>query len=683
VIRFLALAVTIGFIAVPGLGAVLLFPPGQLHVVARLALIPAMGYAIVVGCAFLLALVGLLRLSLLLPMVTVVAGLLWIRSLRSHSLRDHGRAIRSEVTAERWPLVAGFGVIAAVAAIRLGHLGAVDFTVPFRYWSDGAEIAQAGRIPEFSLHYGALYATTTSKVLFNLFVAATSLVVPNPIMATSSLVWVAAIAQALALWWVGRELGFRLLAPVLPVLAVANHLFLGEEMTRDVESFGAENFGRVVAFCALAMGIRALRGRRPREAVLTGGLFAVAAGTHLVPALVMGSTLCWYAIGLALAEHTWSATKALGRRVGVIVGIAGISTIATLVLAGGDIGFQGARNPSSYEALADGFDPTAYLHTGRLNPIGPDRSWFVSPSGVYRRFVGRAVGIPHATESGVPGAVLVALPLLGLGIAVGMLLWFPPGLRPVGVAAVGMAVTLLAVALFFAYRSGLYMLASFGMRRMFDYAALPLLFAVLAAGEWALEAVRNPGGRLVSAAIVILLLGVIVLPSARVQAAPVTNGSPSVRVLDWIRLHTACGSRLLMDQRTKGVVKVMTGRVGVLEGMGPFLRPAMLDDVVGRLLEARAFFKSPATNLAFLQREGVDYVITLRDVRFGDTAPIGRRSRQGGLVAPFLRLRFTASYADVYEVLQPPEDPAGRGVDVPPTIRCRTSSIDVRAYGGV
>jgi hypothetical protein len=679
VIRFLALAVTTGFISVPGLGAVLLFPPGQLHLVARLALIPVMGYAIVVGCAFLLALVGTLRLSLILPLVAVVAAFLWFRSLRNHSLRDQARAIRSEVTAERWPLVAGIVLIAAMAAIHVGHLGAVDFTVPFRYWSDGLEIAQAGRIPEFSLHYGALYPTTTSKVLFNLFGAAAGLVVPNPIFAMSSLVWVAASAQALALWWVGRELGFRLLAPVLPLLAVANHLFLGEEMTRDLESFGAESFGRMVAFGALAMGIRALRERRPGEAVLTGGLFTLAAGTHLVPALVTGSTLCWYAIGLALTEHTWIAAKAQGRRLGVIIGVAGVSTISTLALAGGDIGFQGARNPSSYEVFGDDFDPTSYLHTGRLKPLGPDRSWYVSPNGVYRRFVGRAIGIPHASEPGIPGAALVALPLLGCGVAVAMLRWFPLRLRPVGVASVGMAVTLVAVALFFVYRSDLYMLATFGMRRMFDYASLPLLFVALAGGEWAIEAIGSPRGRLTSASVIILILGAVILPSARVQAVPVSNDAPSIHVLEWIRLYTPCGSRLLVDQRTKGVVKVMTGRVGVLEGMGPFLRPAMLQDVVGRLLEARAFFKSPARNLAFLQREGVDYVVTLRGVRFGDTSPIGHRSRQGALVAPFLRLRFTAPYADVYEVLQP----VAGGVDLPDTVRCSMSPIDVEAYDGV
>ena len=60
------------------------------------------------------------------------------------------------------------------------------------------------------------------------------------------------------------------------------------------------------------------------------------------------------------------------------------------------------------------------------------------------------------------------------------------------------------------------------------------------------------------------------------------NGRDSMAVLDWVDEHEPCGARILPDRVTLGTFAAATGRVSVVEGMGPYLRPAMLHTVLRR-----------------------------------------------------------------------------------------------------
>lgn len=63
-----------------------------------------------------------------------------------------------------------------------------------------------------------------------------------------------------------------------------------------------------------------------------------------------------------------------------------------------------------------------------------------------------------------------------------------------------------------------------------------------------------------------------------------------------------CDARILANQRTGGTFQALTGRVTVTEGMAPYLRPAMLDDVMNILLDARAFFQLPEAESGILAK---------------------------------------------------------------------------------
>src|SRR5207247_1163558 len=81
---------------------------------------------------------------------------------------------------------------------------------------------------------------------------------------------------------VARELGLRLLAPLLVVLVMSNDVFLSGEITRDFAGYRAEDVGRGLAFAGLALGIRAVRKRRRVDAVVAGLLLVPAEGPQLL-----------------------------------------------------------------------------------------------------------------------------------------------------------------------------------------------------------------------------------------------------------------------------------------------------------------------------------------------------------------------------------------------------------------
>src|SRR5207342_3169590 len=80
------------------------------------------------------------------------------------------------------------------------------------------------------------------------------------------------------------------------------------------------------------------------------------------------------------------------------------------------------------------------------------------------------------------------------------------------------------------------------------------------------------------------------------------NGRDSMAVLDWVDEHVPCGARILPDRVTLGTFAAATGRVSVVEGMGPYLRPAMLHSVLHLVLQAHGFFEHPAGGAALLHR---------------------------------------------------------------------------------
>ncbi len=644
------IAIAAALVLVPGLGATLAaFPPGRVGPATRLALTFGLGYATVGLTAVVLVVAHALHPYTFLPLLAAVTVALWTAGLRKGGLRAHAAALGDDIAHDGWALAAGAVVFVAIAIVRLRSSPLLNFEMfgPWRYWADGLEIADAGKVPAHTLQWGAMWTPTVSKIVLNSYHAGLSYAIGRaPLPAMGALLWLASTGLAAGLWALGRELGLRRLAPLLPLLTLA---VLNDELRRNLDVYTAENVGRMVAVCALVLAVRSLRERDGwTEPALAALLFGAGFATHGVPVVALMVAMGWYAIARGLLDHDW--WPVLARLVGIAVSAASL-TVVILLASGGSIGFQGASGNSSYASFGHGVDPTASLLAGtvRHSPTGHGH-WYVRPEAIMHDFTESATTIAPA-----PAWLVWALPLVVVGAAAVILLRFPLELAPLGVVAAGTAATLLAVAFLFSYRYRTEIPGRFGIDREFDYVPLVLLLGLLGLGESLVGRLRAVRAWIPLAAMV----GLVALPAVAVAATvgPARagwkqNGRDSVAVLDWVNEHEPCGARLLPDRVTLGTFVAATGRVSVMEGMGPYLRPQMLHTVLDHVLAAHRFFEHPAGGEALLHRLGVTDVLVVKGVRIGSM--VGTLDAGVDPAAftdvPWLRLVHSSALLDVYRV---------------------------------
>lgn len=645
-------------ILIPGAGATLaIYGPGEVGVVTRTALCFGMGCVISGGVAFILAIGHVLGpLSFFASLAVVVVGLSAL-AVRRGSLRHHGRAIGAEWRGDHWALAAGLVAVIGFALVRLtfSPLLHMQTATAWRYWADAVEIADAGRIPSQVLQYGVVYASVVNKVYLNALNAGISYAIgKEPLPAMGALGWFGSVGLALALWSLGREMGLRFTAAVLPVLLLSNRFVLNPELTADLTTYKAETFGRLVAFLGAAIGIRALRSRRRwKDAVLAGVLLGVAAGVHIVPVIIAVTIVAAYAVAHVLAERDLKGTFLAALRVGgVTIAVGG----AILVLPHGDVGLRGAAAPGGYDVFAEGFDPTLYLNSGVApgqRVVGP-RTFYVSPESALDLFVRSAIGPQHGPRPHKRIWIL-GLVLCGLLAAVAILLWFPRELKPVGLTACGLGAVIVILTWLFSLRYHLYMPAWFGIRRLFDYSSIPVALVALVLVEGVLLALgrfRSWMGPLAGFVIAVLVAAAL-LVDGRAQS-PRTSGAALVEGFDWIRSQTPCDARLLTNEHTVGVFEALTGRVAVLEGATPFLRPNIMQPIVRLLLDAREFFHEPEQHQAFLRAQGVDYVVVLMGGHVGYSETIGTTNGPALPRLPSLHRVFANQGMTIYRVIGMP-----------------------------
>jgi hypothetical protein len=644
------IAIASVLVLVPGLGATLAaYPPGRVGPVTRLALMFGLGYAVVGITAVALVIVHGLQAATFFPLLAVVTAALWACGLRRGGAREHWAVLRGDVAADRWALAAGAVVFVAIAVVRLRSSPLLNFEMfgPWRYWADGLEIADAGRVPAETLQWGSTWTPTVSKVVLNSYHAALSYAIGRaPLPAMGALLWLASTGLAAGMWALGRELGLRRLAPLLPLLTL---VVLDDELHRNLDVYTAENVGRMVAVCALVLAVRALRDRDGwMEPLLAAALFGAGFATHGVPVVALMVAMGWYAIARGLLDRAWRAILA---RLVVVAAAAVALTVTLLLASGGSIGFQGASGNGSYASFGHGVDPTASLLTGTVRHSPTDHGhWYVRPGAIMNDFADSSTTLKDA-----PAWVVWLLPVAVVAVAVIVLRRFPRDLAPLGVLAAGTAATLLAVAFLFSYRYRTQIPGRFGIDREFDYLPLVLVLAALGLGEAALLRLRAVRGWIPLA----VLAAFVVAPAVAVgaTAGPARqgwqqNGRDSVAVLDWVDEHAPCRARILPDRVTLGTFAAATGRVSVVEGMGPYLRPEMLHTVLALVLRAHRFFEHPAGGAAMLRRLGVDEVLVVKGVRIGSMVgtlesgvdPSAFRS------VPYLRLIHSSPVLDVYRV---------------------------------
>jgi hypothetical protein len=229
----------------------------------------------------------------------------------------------------------------------------------------------------------------------------------------------------------------------------------------------------------------------------------------------------------------------------------------------------------------------------------------------------------------------------------------PPALRPLGVAAGGLAAVIVALTWLFSIRYRLYIPAFFGVRRLFDYSSIPVVIAVLALIEWALAAwgARRPAAMVAAASI--LAIGALLIPTSRSGQSAVARDGRVAAAFNWIRTNVPCDARILPDAHTEGVFEAFTGRVSLLEGATPYLRPVVRTPVIRLLLSTRRFFRNPAENLELLKQLRVDFVVLVRSPGLGYHGPVATGDPAVFNRSPAFEPVYNSSEMLVYRVISP------------------------------
>lgn len=625
-----------------------LFRPGRLKIPGLLTLAFVGGYSVAALVAWTLALLSVLTAATLLAGLATVSAVLgalaWRRGAPGERLRD----LEAQLRADPWDAVLGLTVMGVVAWMRLSFspLMSLPTNTGMRFWADGLEIATAGEIPERTLQWGQSIAPAASKMLFNCFTAAMSLVGgPDALPNIAGAVWLIAVFMIPALWWLGRELGLGLTAPLLSLVLAGNPTIIADYFTRDLTPYRAESVGRILAFSALALAIAAIRENSGRSRfVVVGVLFAIATVTHLVPTVVSLGILFWWVM-YCLGRRRLSRQVVTRLAAGLVLG----SAVASMIwfLPNSTLAFSGVKERVPVTAPGVRFDPTLLFAQGIRVPLEAiqERDWYTPPAVLARDLVGTAVKAP--VQNGWLWIGVAA------GLAVLMALIAPERLRPVGVVSMALTTNIVLATLLFARFYDSFTMANFGRRRLGDYATLIVWLLLLLMIELILIRFKRIDRRLPVVGILVsaLLLLVILMPDLREVGEASERDRREIEVLNWVRDNTPCDARILSNTRTSGSFQVLTGRAGVNEGMGPFFRPELLRDVNRFLIRTNRFFASPSNNERFLTRHGVDYVVLFWGA--GGRTPDLRSARGYPIFmeeAPFLESLHGGDGASIYKV---------------------------------
>src|SRR5205807_1493131 len=143
-----------------------------------------------------------------------------------------------------------------------------------------------------------------------------------------------------------------------------------------------------------------------------------------------------------------------------------------------------------------------------------------------------------------------------------------------------------------------------------------------------------------AAAVLVVGMGAWLLPNSVAWGtlpAQEARLAAFVPALDWLEANVPCGGRILADRRTLGAFETLTGRVGILEGPGPYFRISVLRVALTTILQARQFLADPLRHSDFLAANDVAAVVITSGAggQLGayPIRPVGRRRLER---APFL-----------------------------------------------
>ena len=614
--------VVCALVLVPGIGASLAFAaPGAISIETRIALAFGLGYAVVAGVATFLALVHALEQPVFVAAVILVTVAVWIVAVRRASPREHATAFRSQAREAPFALTAGLMLLATVAVTRplWPAESSLSIRASWRYWADGLEVAAAGHIPAQSQQWGTEIPATVSKGVLNSFGGGISLLLgPDPLPAMQAIMVVTAVGLAAALLALGRELGLRTFAPLVPTIVVfaPERLPLSQEFGNNLRNYTAEGLGRMVAFSAVLTGIYAVRERSRAAAVITGLVLALGGLTHLIPTLVAGAILLFYSVAVVLNDRGLLKSALLGGA--IMTTVFGVSYVSVIGASGGDLGFQRAAGASEL-SLPDEIDPTQSLARGELVPKEKEGRFLISPGSLLRRYGEETVDRPLAARYTVLGLAALVLAAIVMVVALRAFL-------PLATIALGLCFTMLAVGLIFSYRYDTVVPGDWGARRLYNYAGL--VPGLLVPGLF--EALTRPltlRSRAASAGLALLVgLVAVVAVIVRIPDRSLPRAEAGLAVIDRVAETVPCDARMLANARTAGTWQATTGRRAVTEGHAVFLRPKVLERILPVLIGANEFFSDPAANRSFLHEQRIEYLVVVEP---GVWSGVSRTGRHG------------------------------------------------------
>jgi hypothetical protein len=606
----MTIALVCALVLVPGVGASLAFAaPAAISVEGRIALAFGLGYALVVGAAVGLALAHMFFLVTFVVVIALVTVGVWALALRRAMPSAHWAAAREQAREAPLTLATNAALLIAIAATSLAHpaTGNLAHRSAWRYWADGLEIAADGYVRPESRQWGMELPTTVSKVAMNAFEGAISLLAgPEPFPAMRAILVVAAVGLVAALLALGLELGLGIFAPLLAalVLLAPNWMPLGSEISRDLTRYTAENVGRMAGFCAVLVGVYAWRsGASLRIAALAGGLLAVCALTHGIPALISCLILLFYAVGVLFGDR--ALLRPLLRQGLVMIAVLGVTYVGVVGLTGGDLGFEGAGR-SSFADFPSDVDPTRSFSLAKISPPAPpDGRFLVGPRRLVRTYVDAIFSRPPSPWYGI--AALFVLLLASAYIA-----WRQRSLVRIVVVAWSLAIAILGAAFFFSYRYKTQIPGHFGQWRLYDYAVLvpALLVPAILAGAFA-ELRPSRRFTLATGAALVALV-VVFAASAHIRDGSPRQAAVGLETMRDVASVVPCDARMLVNARTAGSWEAITGRRALTEGRAPFLQSDVLHRVLDTLVGANEFFRDPSEHRAFLDEKDVDYVVVVR-----------------------------------------------------------------------
>lgn len=640
-------------IAAPGIAAtLLLYRPGEIGVVTFAAAIFGLGFAVAGGCAFVLAVAHILWLTTYLPLWLALTVGLGVMALRGVSIGAHVRAISAELAGNRIPLLVGGAILLVLLIVRASYLH--NLPGPhYVYFLNGMEIANSHAIPDKVLEYGQGWPPATDKVFLDAFTAVVALIDNNPLVGPGVLLWISYAGAAIGLWAFASELGLRRLGILLPVLMLANSRIMGKLTSQWFSSYRGEDFGMAVAFCALALGVSAIRHGGRNRAVAAGIVLAAASGAHLVPTVVAVVILGSVYLAELVRRGRPRDRRTVSRYTLMFGATAAALGLVIRVVAGGSFGLGGASNQASYKSLPTSFDPTLFLYNGIELPRNrPEAAHFyVAPGDVLERVMSTALSSPLSLATAI--LVLILALIVGIGFTV-----VRNELGTVGLAGLGVIVGVTLIALGFSYRYHVWVDATFGLRRPTLYVAIGPILLTLGLVETLIQLAgrRDWGwphaGRAVTAAPVVIAIIVVVLlvPTATRGPVNVYRSTGQQAFATWVRTSTPCGARFLLNQRSEGSVAALTGRLAIDEGMGAFLRPHRLARVIRVLRDANGFFRHPKRNNAVLARYHINYVVYANLWLLGYPGPVYKSNDAELRGDPYLRLAVRTQWFSIYHV---------------------------------